>query len=532
VTYDEAVRYLLALGGELAAPRQPAPASAEPVASPVGAGAGPRVAKFDLRNITVLAERLGSPHRACPSAHIAGTNGKGSTAAMLASILQQAGLKTGLYTSPHLERINERIRINGGEIADSDFAATFTRVHHLIEELLASGDLAAHPTFFECLTAMAFEYFAHVPHLPQASPPQNCRPEPRPGRGEGSAFSARNAKATADSSSRFASGEPALGMTTAERGTDGVDFAVFEVGLGGRLDSTNIVQPAVCIITEIEFDHENFLGHSIERIAGEKAGIIKSGVPVVCSATRPEARAVIKRRACELNAPFTQIDEAYTFEAVGMGLRVRPRSDRGEARPAAPLWTLELTSLLPGRFQARNAVAAIGAAHVLAENGFRITQESIQRGIAATRWPGRLERVQQRPDVYFDGTHNPAGARELVTFWEEHFAGRRIHLVFGAVRDKAVDEIAGLLFPRAACVYLTAPRTGRAISPQALAHLTAHHACAHQIVPDPEAALQRALEAAGPEDVVFAAGSLYLVGDLRRWWRGRSSGPSTAPTSS
>jgi dihydrofolate synthase/folylpolyglutamate synthase len=296
-------------------------------------------------------------------------------------------------------------------------------------------------------------------------------------------------------------------MTTAERGTDGVHFAVFEVGLGGRLDSTNIVQPAVCIITEIDFDHENFLGHSIERIAGEKAGIIKPGVPVVCNAARPEARAVLERRAAELGAPFSHIDDVPS-----------------NLEPAVPL---------PGRFQLRNARAAALAAQVLASRGLRqITGDAVERGIAATRWPGRLERVQQRPDVYFDGTHNPAGARELLAFWEEHFAGRRIHLVFGAVRDKAVDEIAGLLFPRAACVYLTAPRTGRAISPQALAHLTAHHACAHEIVSEPEAALQRALEAAAPEDVVFAAGSLYLVGDLRRWWRGRSTGPSTAQTSS
>jgi dihydrofolate synthase/folylpolyglutamate synthase len=284
MNYDEAVRYLLALGGELAAPRQPA-------LGPAGA----RVAKFDLRNIRALAERLGAPHRAVRCAHIAGTNGKGSTAAMLESILRQAGLKTGLCTSPHLERINERIAVNGEAVPDAEFAAAFTRVQGAIEELLASGELAAHPTFFECVTAMAFVHFAgymlpatHHPELAEA--------------GEGSAVSATKHTGQADSSALQAA--PGLGMTSKVRA---VDFAVYEVGMGGRLDSTNIVQPEVCVITQIDFDHENFLGHSIEEIAGEKAGIIKPGVPVVCAAGRVEARAVIAQRAAKAGAPLIDL---------------------------------------------------------------------------------------------------------------------------------------------------------------------------------------------------------------------------------
>jgi dihydrofolate synthase/folylpolyglutamate synthase len=422
LTYDEAVRYLLALGGELAAPRQPAP-----------------VAKFDLRNITLLAAALSNPHRAVPCAHIAGTNGKGSTAAFLASILQQAGLRTGLYTSPHLERINERIRADGEEVSDADFAAVFARVRGLIEEGLATGALAAHPTFFECITAMAFVHFAG-----------RC------------------------------------------------DFAVYEVGLGGRLDSTNIIAPAVCIITQIDFDHESFLGHSIAEIAAEKAGIIKPGVPVVCSAERSEARAVIERQARELNAPFTHLDD---------------QPQRGD---------LQLVVPLPGRFQLRNARAAAAAARILAAQGFAgITDAAIERGIAATRWPGRLERVQEDPAVYLDGTHNPAGARELAAFWQEHCAGQHIHLVYGAVRDKAVDEVAGLLFPPATTVILTAPRTARAISAATLAKITAHHATRVEVMAAPEDALERALALAAPGDAVFVTGSLYLVGDLRLHWRRR-----------
>ena len=448
MTYDEAVRTLMALGGELAAPRQPAP-----------------VAKFDLRNIATLAATLGAPHRAVPCAHIAGTNGKGSTAAFLASILQQAGLKTGLYTSPHLERINERIRINGEEIYDADFAASFSRVKWTIETLLASGELSAHPTFFECITAMAFDHFFRK-----------------------------------------------------EAG-----FSVLEVGLGGRLDSTNIVEPEVCIITQIDFDHENYLGHSIEAIAAEKAGIIKPGVPVVCSAERPEARAVIARRAAELVAPLVFIEQALGLKggfSAGFATHARDAEFAGAAGLAGNVRLAAEVPLL-GRFQVRNAAAALAAARVLRFRGFHVSDAAITHGIAATRWPGRLEKLQDAPLVYLDGTHNPAGARELVEFWRTELTGRAIHLVFGAVRDKAVDEVAGLLFPHAATVILTAPRTTRAISADALAQITAHHATRFEVVAQPEAALERALAAAGPGDVVFLAGSLYLAGDLRTYWKQR-----------
>jgi dihydrofolate synthase/folylpolyglutamate synthase len=451
VTYDEAVRYLLALGKELAAPRQA------------------RVQKFDLENITRMAERLGSPHRALPCVHIAGTNGKGSTAAMFDSILRAAGFRTGLYTSPHLERINERIRVAGEEISDGDFASTFTRVHSLIEAMLASGELAAHPTYFECVTAMAFDHFARA----------------------------------------------------------GAQFAMYEVGLGGRLDATNIVAPEIAVITQIDFDHEEFLGHSIERIAQEKAGIIKSGAAVVSAAGRAEAAAVIRERAAVVGADVADVARDYALEDEHAALQ-------GSSACAVNLrehWRLDFSLPLAGRFQLRNALTAIAAARTLALRGFPVDDAAIARGLATVRWPGRLERIAQRPDVFLDGTHNPAGARELAAFWQEHFAGRAIHLVFGAVRDKAVDEIAGLLFPHAARVILSAPHTSRAISPQALAGLTAHHARHCEVVPEPEEALERALEHAQPGDAVFVTGSLYLVGDLRRRWRARHESPAIAERS-
>ena len=485
MTYDESVRYLLSLGRELAAPRQPA----------LGGTAGAAAQKFNLHNISVLADRLGNPHLARPCVHIAGTNGKGSTAAMLDSILRAAGLRTGLYTSPHLVRINERIRVAGQDISDADFAATFSRVHAFIEVLLASGTLAAHPTYFECLTAMTFDYFAHGCHSSVVYHPESAMAD------EGSASSA-----------------------------GAVDFAIYEVGMGGRLDATNIVTPEVAVITQIDFDHESFLGHSIEEIAGEKAGIIKPGAWVVSSAERPEARAVIAPRCAAQHARLIEVDEVFRIEDAGAsrpggaapipgGCTVAVSSKKG----AGPIM---LALPLPGRYQVRNALAALAAARLLAERGFPIDDAAIARGIAATRWPGRLELVQQYPAVFLDGTHNPAGARALLDFWNEHFAGKNIHLVYGAMRDKAVDEISGLLFPHASSVTLTEPRQPRAITAAELARIAGHFVASSRlaVVPDPAEALEHAIALAAPADAVFATGSLYLAGDLRRYWAERPRG--------
>jgi dihydrofolate synthase/folylpolyglutamate synthase len=459
MNYGESVRALLSLGKELAAPRQPARTPTTSLAAIPATGIP--VQKFGLENITILAEDLGRPHRAMPCAHIAGTNGKGSTAAMLESILRVAGLRTGLYTSPHLELVNERIRIDGESISDRDFASAWTGVSASIETLIASGKLSAHPTFFECITAMAFLAFA----------------------------------------------------------AHHVDFAIYEVGMGGRFDATNIVTPEVAVITPIDFDHENYLGHSIEEIAAEKAGIIKANAWVVSAAQRPEARSVIARRCVEMNARLVEVDAEWRIEDL--------KTSAG-FYSAAPTFAhtsrkLAIAPALSGRFQIQNALTAATAARLLTERGFPIGDEAIERGIATVRWPGRLERISERPDVYLDGTHNPAGARELLRFWEENFSGRRIFLVYGAMRDKAVDEIAGLLFPRAEAVILTMPRQSRAISASLLSEIAGHFARNSVVVPDPLEAVERAIELADPNDVVFASGSLYLVGDIRALWPTRTS---------
>src|SRR6266478_313325 len=444
MNYEAAVRYLLSLGRELAAPTQAA------------------AAKFDLENIAVLAERLGQPQRAYPSAHIAGTNGKGSTAAFLESILRHAGFRTGLNTSPHLEKINERIRINGEELRDTAIAETFTGILAMIDELLAAGELRAHPTYFECVTAMAFEHFAR------------------------------------------------------ER----VDFGVFEVGLGGRLDATNILSPAVSIITSIDFDHENFLGHSIQQIAAEKAGIIKTGVPVVSAVTHPRAIEVIRRRCQELGARLFEVDEFLKIDPA----EVHPIRGcyRFVVADVLAKKSLSIQLGLPGRFQVRNALAALAAARVLAAEGHAMDESAIPRALQETRWPGRLEKLNSNPDIYLDGAHNPSAAQEVASFWEENFAGRKIWLIYGALRDKAVDEIAGILFPHAAEVFFTQPRTSRAISADQLADITAHHAAHFAVLPEAERAFEQALDAAAPGDAIFITGSLYLVGQLRHYWKHRA----------
>lgn len=335
-----------------------------------------------------------------------------------------------------------------------------THIHKLIESLLAEGRLRAHPTFFECLTAMAFAFFA------------------------------------------------------AER----AEFAVFEVGLGGRLDATNILEPVITILTRIDFDHENFLGHSLREIAAEKAGILKSGVPVVIAMEqRPEAHAVILERAKELQCPVIDTSTAYRIEAMAM----EAGCVRATVSEVATGWRAELAPRLPGRFQLQNGLSAVAAARVLKKSGLTISDTAMAQGIANAEWPGRIEKLRANPDVYLDGAHNPSAARELAEFLDENFAGKTIRLVFGAMRDKAVDEIAGILFPCATEVIFTEARNPRAISATELAAICGHHAPRFRVMASAQNALETALAESHPGDAVFITGSLYLAGELRHYWKHR-----------
>jgi len=293
---------------------------------------------------------------------------------------------------------------------------------------------------------------------------------------------------------------------------------VFEVGLGGRLDATNILTPAVSLISRIDFDHENFLGHSLREIAGEKAGILKKGVPVVLAEQRPEAREVILRRTQELGCTVVEVPVSYRVDHESL----TNGCVRAQITEISTGWSATLALPLPGRFQLGNALTALAAARTLVARGYRIAGDAIEQGIAAAVWPGRLEQLQSRPDIYVDGAHNPGAARELAAFWKENFAGGKIFLLYGALRDKAVDEIAGLLFPLAAEVVFTEPRTSRAISAAQLSEIAAHHAGQSSVIADAEQALDYLVSKARPEDAIFVTGSLYLVGQLRHYWKQRA----------
>jgi dihydrofolate synthase/folylpolyglutamate synthase len=408
VNYPDSVEFLYALGNEI------------------------KTAKLGLDRIRAVLHALGRPQDRFRIVHVAGTNGKGSTCAMIESALRAGGLRAGLFTSPHLSEPTERIRVDGRPISSADFAAAFDRVHAAVEELLADGRIDLHTTYFETVTAMALLVFAET-----------------------------------------------------------VEIAVVEVGLGGRLDATNVVRPELAVITPIDFDHEQFLGRSIEAIAGEKAGILKSGAPAVFARQRPEAGAVLDARAAELGIAVTRPTAVRDLELHARGSRFR-------------IGELTIECPLAGEHQVENAATAVAALEAL-----DIPAAAIARGIADARWPGRLERISENPEIVVDGAHNPAGARALAAYLDRFYAGRRVRLIFGAMRDKAIDEIAGILFPRAAELILTAPRQARALSPEALRDAVSHPNA--RLAPTVADALAMPSET----DATFVSGSLFLVAEAR-----------------
>ena len=451
MSYETAVAQMYALGHELGQPP---------------------THKFDLAHMRVLLAALGHPERNFPSVLIAGTNGKGSTASTLASILRASGLKTGLYTSPHLVRINERIRLDGVPIADDDFALLHDVAGRTAERLVGEGDLPWHPSFFEMLTAMAFEYFARN----------------RP------------------------------------------DLVVLEVGMGGRLDATNVVEPRISIITDISLDHQKFLGETIAEIAREKAGIIRRGGVVVTLPQLAEANDVIGHAILDA--------EARAVNAVPYVPPVSPGSDFSGQWPVdceqhreADRWTqrypmevlgrqIEVESSLVGRHQLRNVALALAAAVELHEQGLnQITAESIERGVRETHWPGRFQVVPGglgNPEYVFDVAHNPAGAWALRSTLSATYEDRTITMVFGVLRDKAMAEMAEILFPIADHVILTHANNPRSASPmeirQAAQRITAELTDAESVA----SALDEAMRVAGATGLVVVTGSIYLVGEAMR----------------
>ncbi len=382
--------------------------------------------KLGLRNTELLLDALDNPHRAFPSVQIAGTNGKGSTAAMLDSICRAAGIKTGLYTSPHLVSITERIKISGEPISTEDFAACATVVREVSEQLLCGKQIEALPTFFEQLTAIALLAF-------------------------------RNA---------------------------GIELAILETGLGGRLDSTTAANATIVAITQIAMDHEEYLGPTIQSIASEKAAIIRPGVKAVIAKQQPEAMSVLLRRCEESGVTPILAERAIGYENVLLALR--------------------------GRHQMDNAAVAIRLAELL-----HVPRAEIVSGLANAYHPGRLELIAHKPDFLLDGAHNPAGCQSLRAYLDE-FAPRPLALVFGAMRDKQLEQIGEILFPAADVLILTPVENPRSASIEMLRPVANRFARGTVIETDSSAdALRVAVAKTPSEGLICIAGSLYLIGEVR-----------------
>jgi dihydrofolate synthase / folylpolyglutamate synthase len=437
--------------------------------------------KFDLAHMRVLLQGMDHPERRFPSMLIAGTNGKGSTAATLAAILRASGLKTGLYTSPHLVRINERIQVNGEEISDDDFASLHGDVDRVAEKLVERAQLPWHPSFFEMMTAIAFEHFAR----------------------------------------------------------EEVDLAVLEVGMGGRLDATNVVEPRVSVITDISLDHQKYLGNTLGEIAREKVGIIRPGGAVVTLPQQPQANDVIGNTILELGArpinavpyvpPVSPGSPEYQVPSTGKKTFTAEHAESAEEAGGKYIYRYPLQVFgdqilvetpLVGRHQLRNVALAIAAAVELSEQGYSgITAKSIENGIRTTRWPGRFQVIAARPgwpEMVIDVAHNPAGAWALRSALSERFEDRSLIFIFGAMRDKAISEMTEILFPLADRVIATRPGNPRAASPEEIQQAAARTGVDVEAVEEVGRALERARSLATAGTVVVITGSIYLVGEVMR----------------
>jgi dihydrofolate synthase/folylpolyglutamate synthase len=436
MSYSAAIDGLFSLAGELhAAPGEPR-------------------RKFELSEMRVLAEGLGHPERRFPSVLVAGTNGKGSTSATLASILTSAGYRTGLYTSPHLSRVNERVRIDGAEISDDDFAAYYFRVDDCAQRLVREGALRGHSSFFETMTALGFLAFAEKQ----------------------------------------------------------VDIAVLEVGMGGRLDATNIVEPAVSVITDISIDHTEWLGSTIAEITREKAGILRRNGVLVTLPQHPEANQAIGVAAEDLQVrgvsaaayvPGREAAHGNEYSLTVLGERI------------------DVKSPLMGLHQQRNMALAIATAVELRNyHGYNISAAQIADGIRRTRWPGRLERFSQtgRADVLLDVAHNPAGAWALRSALSHLDPEPRTRTaVFGCLRDKPIGEIAQILFPMfetAVLVEVDSPRKASLAEMEAAAGTTGVGVVTAENAWE---AMERAwsMTPVDADGLVVVTGSVYLVGAVR-----------------
>jgi len=401
--------------------------------------------KLGLDNIRRLLSLLGDPQRDLRVLHVTGTNGKGSVCAYAASALRSAGYRVGLYTSPHLIRFNERIRLDGQPISDDDVLRLWSGMQPAIHAMTAARPID-HPTFFEVTTAMAFQYFR-------------------------------------------------------ERR---VDVAVVEVGMGGRMDATNVVDGLVSVVTRVDLEHTDHLGKTVERIAREKAGIIKPSSRAV-TVDQP-ALPVIEARCREVHAPLSVVGRDIRFErrsvsADGQGVEVR-----------GAFGSIEIHTPLLGPFQSENVAVAVAALTELRAAGLPVGDQAIQAGLASVRWAARFEVVRENPTVVVDGGHNGPAAIAVAVALKEAFPGRPAILVAGILNDKDLRTMAGALGPLARRVFACRPKTPRAFDPEEVAAAFRPYAPA-TVVPAVREAIDAALSAARPDDVILITGSIYTAGE-------------------
>ncbi len=425
--------------------------------------------KPGLERISAMLELVGNPHREVRFVHIAGTNGKGSTAAILASVISAAGYQVGLYTSPYLLSFTNRMSVNGHDIDHEELAGLVNQVKPLVEKI-SSDQRFGQPTEFEVVTVLALIYFAR-----------------------------RN-----------------------------VDLVVLEVGLGGRLDATNIVTPLLSVITNVSLEHTDVLGDTVEAIAAEKAGIIKKNVPVLTAVEDQKAFEVVKSRASQLKAPFYRscpLTLNYDKETACPTFIRQAVTEEGQIFNYHGFSnTLEnLFIPLRGIYQLTNATTALAAAELLVDSGFTVDEEAICRGLSTVNWPARLELMKNKPKVVMDGAHNPAAVKNLAAALPEYFRYRQLIMVFGIMADKDGQAMLESILPMCDQVIFTRAAIPRAADPRQIADLAlkelGYSKQQIQVIEDVGVALKKGMDLASPEDLVLVTGSFYTVSDARAYWK-------------
>lgn len=422
-----------------------------------------------LERMKVLLEALGNPHHQLRFVHIGGTNGKGSTAAMLASILRAAGYRTGLYTSPYLLSFTNRMAVNGTDIDHHQLVELIDQIRPLVDKISCNEELGP-LTEFEVVTALALTYFARRK----------------------------------------------------------VDLVILEVGLGGRLDATNVVTPILSIITNISLEHTDVLGNTVEAIALEKAGIIKQGRPLLTAAEDRRVLTILEKRCSEIKAPFhriypggTTVEEIMSEKPVSIIQKITAGGQYFAYRG----FLLHLDNIfvpLRGSYQVNNAATALAAVELLEEYGFSADESSIRSGLAETNWPGRLEVLSEKPFLIMDGAHNPAAIEKLAAALPQYFNYKKLILVIGMLADKDTAAMLEHILPRANTIIFTRPILPRAADPGEIAAFAVNYYGLrnnYMVIYNHGEALEKALEMAGPDDAVLVTGSLYTVSDVRAYWQ-------------